>query len=105
MFKKEGVLILVSLFFLLGAGCQNNYVDISECEKISDDAGRVECADNFYFNEAERSNNPELCDNIYYQKLKSECSGVEEPLSDEVESPFEQGSVALDSGDIPPKPK
>ncbi len=98
MFKKEAVIILASLLFLLGAGCQNNYSSIADCEKISDESAKTECADNFYYNEG-------LCDSIFDKELKNECSGIEEPVSGGVESPFESNSAGLESGDIPPKPE
>ena len=89
--KKEVLFILVSLIFVIGAGCQSQNVNRKECDGISDSSKKVECLDNFYFQQNE-------CDGIINDELKESCKNGGISLEDqEVVSPFTD-DIAIESG-------
>ncbi len=79
MQKKEVVLVLASLIFLIGAGCEQRVgevviiKDIIECENIPNLNVRAECLDNFYMDQAFQTEDSSLCNLITDPGLASEC--------------------------------
>ncbi|MBI2105202.1 hypothetical protein HYT56_00010 [Candidatus Woesearchaeota archaeon] len=72
--KKEAVLILASLFFLIGAGCENsNQLNFVNCNKISNTDRRIECQDNFYNEQAAKTFDKNLCSRIINPDIKKDC--------------------------------
>jgi hypothetical protein len=71
---KKGVMILFSLIFLIGAGCEQGFKGEYKCDSISDEDERNNCWDAHNFEEAVKLKNSVLCDNILDSELKSKCS-------------------------------
>jgi len=88
MIKKEAVLILFSLLFLIGAGCEQNeklerevqnQAQEVEAETAGDicnefsESEKESCMDTFYLTRAKENNDMSLCDNIVNLITKESC--------------------------------
>ena len=84
MIKKEAVLILFSLLFLIGAGCEqgeNLEREVQEprvevagdiCNEFSE-SEKESCMDTFYLTKAKENNDLSLCDNIANPITRESC--------------------------------
>ena len=100
MFKKEVVFILVSLFIVIGAGCQKSFqAAVGDCDVISDPDKKIQCEDNIYFQEKD-------CDKIINNEIRESCITGSSALDErEVAAPFGNEVVVEFGEELPPKPE